>query len=302
MLSRCLVKPRNSCILWGRRKTHWLRRVGEPPCPKAGGLISAGSPAARPAAAGTQRGGAAAASREQPGPSAGLRGRTGGDGAAPDRAPAAGTGQRRGAPRRGGSAQERTPAPRIPRGGRGGGRIRVGSGAPLPRVPAPGLGFSRARARPQRGFTRARAPYGYARACARTCIPAAASCALQISTQCLRVPPRARRRHPNARFARARGVAGFLGVSAGQAGQEEGGRRGWVANERPGAAAGGSEPRTRPPAARSSRASNRGVRGAAAVDPAPARPRAVRIGTLSLCFPHMIFPPSVYLWFSTPVA
>lgn len=134
MLSRCLVKPRNSCILWGKR-TRWLRRAGEPPCPKAGGLISAGSPAARPAAAGTQLGGRRRRAGRSPAPRPA-------SGAAPAAMEPLPTGHRLPAPGSGGGLRaERTPAPRIPPGG-GAGRIRVGSGAP-PAPASPGRGNAR---------------------------------------------------------------------------------------------------------------------------------------------------------------
>lgn len=80
MLSRCLVKPRNSCILWEEGKLPGCGASVSRRARKRRGLISAGSLAARPGAAGTQLSGAA--TREDPGSAASLKGRTVGDGVA----------------------------------------------------------------------------------------------------------------------------------------------------------------------------------------------------------------------------
>lgn len=157
MLSHRLVKARNSCILWGRRNARWLLRVCEPACQKAPGLISAGSRAARPGAAGTERGGA---DRRTPG----------WGGAAPGWAPT------------GGSVRERPPAPR-PRDsgyGRGPG-VRLGCRCP-PWSARPPWGPLR------RGLTRIHATYGCAHIRLRIGDVCAACSRILSASLCARIP------------------------------------------------------------------------------------------------------------------
>lgn len=179
MLSRCLVKPRNSCILWGRRKTRRLRRVCEPARPKAPGSDRRRDPRCEAGGSGhpARRGGGG-----DPGGPRPLR-----SGMEPlpagHRLPAPAPGQRGMLRGRGGSAQERTPARRVPargargaplssRPGRAGWPVESCTSIPLPApLRAPRRGHSRT------GAT----PYGNARVCARTYTSIVVSCTLQIS-------------------------------------------------------------------------------------------------------------------------